>query len=257
MADVFISYKRAERPRVQLIADVLRADGSDVWFDARLGLGKGEGFDAEIEREVTSAACVLVCWTAEATKSIYVKAEAKKGLERDVLVPVFLEGCTLPVPFNAIDAADLAGWSGDITDERWIVVQAKVKETVERSKANYEHLAAHSRAEYDRVDDKLYPGTLELLSRRIAARSWQDASYYHNDVSALLGWIEDILEKEVGFNQAAYDEADRHSGGSWWHEWTNTYAPVRKAQLAGIREALHRIESAIVRSQEVFDRPSP
>ncbi|MGE0474734.1 MAG: toll/interleukin-1 receptor domain-containing protein, partial [Nitrospirales bacterium] len=136
MADIFISYKRAERPRVQLITDLLRADGFDVWFDTRLELGRGEGFDAEIEREVTSAACVLVCWTPEATKSVYVKAEAKKGIDREVLVPMFLEECVLPVPFNAIDAADLTGWSGNVTDERWIALQTKIKETVNRSKAD-------------------------------------------------------------------------------------------------------------------------
>lgn len=74
MADVFVFYKRAERPRVEQLAERLREVGLDVWFDARLDVGSGEGFDAEIEREVTSAACVVVCWTPEALKSIYVRA---------------------------------------------------------------------------------------------------------------------------------------------------------------------------------------
>ena len=112
MADVFISYKRAERARVARIAELLRESGLDVWFDARLEIGRGEGFDAEIEREVTSAACVPVCWTPEATKSIYVRAEAKKGLERQVLVPLFLEPCDLTIPFNGLDTGDLSHWNG-------------------------------------------------------------------------------------------------------------------------------------------------
>ena len=52
---------------------------------------------------MTSAYCVLACWTPVAVRSVYVRAEAKKGLENNTLVPVFLEQCTLPVPFNAID----------------------------------------------------------------------------------------------------------------------------------------------------------
>jgi hypothetical protein len=100
-ADVFVSYKRAERLRVARIAELLRESGFDVWFDARPEVGRGEGFDAEIEREVTSAGCVFVCWTRDATKSRYVKAEAKKGLERKALVPLFLEPCDLPIPSTA------------------------------------------------------------------------------------------------------------------------------------------------------------
>jgi hypothetical protein len=257
MADVFISYKRAERRRVQQIFDLLRAQGFDVWFDARLDLGRGEGFDTEIDREVTSAACVIVCWTPEAVKSIYVKAEAKKGLEREVLVPVLLEPCTLPVPFNAVDAADFHGWSGEDKDERWVALQAKIKETVEKSRADEEHRAAHSRAAYEHVADKIYPGTLELLSRRIAARDGEDGHAYHGDIAALLAWIAATLEKEVGFNQSAYDEADLHCGGSTWAWWTREYAPSRRLELTEMRAALHRIESAIFGSEEIFARPAP
>ena len=119
MADVFISYKRTERARVERIAELFRKSKIDVWFDASLEAGRGEGFDSEIEREVTSASCVLVCWTHEALKSVYVKAEAKKGLEREVMVPIFLEQCTLPVPFNAIDTIDLSNWSGDEQHPSW------------------------------------------------------------------------------------------------------------------------------------------
>jgi hypothetical protein len=37
-----------------------------------LEVGRGEGFDAEIEREVTSASSVLVCWTTAALSSVSV-----------------------------------------------------------------------------------------------------------------------------------------------------------------------------------------
>jgi hypothetical protein len=66
VAEVFISYKRDQRERVKVIADVLKDEKLSVWFDANLEAGRGEGFDAEIEREVTSAYCVLACWTPAA-----------------------------------------------------------------------------------------------------------------------------------------------------------------------------------------------
>ena len=134
MAEVFISYKRDQRERVELIADALRNEQFSVWFDANLEASRGEGFDAEIEREVTSAYCVLACWTPAATRSIYVRAEAKKGLERDALVLILLEQCALPVPFNAIDAVDLTHWHGDRGDPSWGRVLSQLKDKVARGK---------------------------------------------------------------------------------------------------------------------------
>jgi hypothetical protein len=68
MANVFISYKRSERDRVERMAELLREQNITVWFDAHLEAGHPEGFDAEIEREVTSAFCVMACWTPDAVK---------------------------------------------------------------------------------------------------------------------------------------------------------------------------------------------
>ncbi|HEV8083212.1 MAG TPA: TIR domain-containing protein [Chitinophagaceae bacterium] len=55
MADIFISYKRAERSRVEQIAMLFREEKFDVWFDSKLEVGRDEGFQSQIEREVTSA----------------------------------------------------------------------------------------------------------------------------------------------------------------------------------------------------------
>jgi hypothetical protein len=250
MADVFISYKRLQHERVRLIAELLRAEQLDVWFDARLEVGRGEGFDAEIDREVTSAACVLVCWTPEAVRSIYVKAESKKGLDRDVLVPVFLEPCTLPVPFNAIDAADLMGWTGDTLDPKWIALLEHVKKTVAQSKADDLQRAAHSAAEYERVDQKIYPGTLKLLIGRLVAKHDRDAWDYHSDIQAVFEWLESISKKEAILNARGYELADRQSGGSAWYWWENGAAAARSSKLAELREALHRIEVAMADSQK-------
>ncbi|MDF0665781.1 MAG: toll/interleukin-1 receptor domain-containing protein [Nitrospira sp.] len=257
MADVFISYKRAERARVDRIAQLLRGEELDVWFDARLDVGSGEGFDAEIEREVTSAACVLVCWTQEALKSVYVRAEAMKGLERDVLHPVFLERCNLPVPFNAIDTADLCSWNGKSDAPDWQRLVASVRARVDKSKADDKQRRAHSQAAYDRIPDHIFPGTLTILARRIAAIRERDAEDYHGDIMALLSWLESIAEKEARHTAYGYDLADRQCGGDAWRWWDRGGAAARSSEISCVRDALLRVEAALARSQELLDLPAP
>jgi TIR domain len=78
MTDVFISYRRDDRSRIELIAEKLRALKVDAWFDARLEAGKS--FSAEIARELDKAACVLACWSPGAVASDWVRGEAAEGL---------------------------------------------------------------------------------------------------------------------------------------------------------------------------------
>jgi hypothetical protein len=257
MADIFISYKRADRDRVEPMAELLREEKLEVWFDARLEVGRGEGFDAEIDREVTSAACVVVCWTREALNSYYVKAEAKKGLEQDVLVPVFLETVSLPVPFNGVDTADLSRWSGAADAPEWKRVLAIIKHKVSKSKEDAAHKRARSTAAYERITDKIYPGTLALLSQRIAAIRERDAEEYQADIEAIFSWLRAIAAKEARHTAYGYELADRQSGGDAWRWWDSGGAAERGAQIARVRCLLASVDSDLARSQELLSRPAP
>lgn len=111
MADVFISYKREERPQVERLATVLRGLGFSVWFDARLSAG--EAFTDEIDREVRTARVVLVCWSPAAAGSDFVKAEALIGFQARTLLSTFVagpDGWSPPVPFNGQHTEDLRAW---------------------------------------------------------------------------------------------------------------------------------------------------
>ena len=257
MADVFISYKRAEREHVERIAGILREKKMTVWFDANLEAGRGEGFDAEIEREVTSAHCVLVCWTKEALKSMYVKAEAKKGLEREALIPVFLEPCILPVPFNGVDAIDLTNWNGGEDDPRWNRVVESVQAKVDTSRADVNSRMAHSSAAYERVDDKIYPGTLAFLMRRVVAMGDWDARDYREDIYAILAWLASIAEKEKKLHIEGYDRAYRQDGGSAWVFWDRGGAAERCAQIRELRSVLATLDATLAQSEELLNRPAP
>jgi adenylate cyclase len=73
---------------------------------------------------------VVVLWSAEAVKSQWVRAEADMAREAGTLVQLSLDGTTPPMPFNRIQCADLAGWTGDPAAPGWRKVASSVAELV-------------------------------------------------------------------------------------------------------------------------------
>lgn len=69
---------------------------------------------------------MVVVWSAEAVKSQRVRAEADIAREAGTLVQLSLDGAPLPMPFNRIQCADLAGWTGDLDAPGWKKVVASV-----------------------------------------------------------------------------------------------------------------------------------
>ncbi len=218
MADVFISYKRNDRARVEDIAKALEEVGLSVWFDSRLELGAFQGFDQEIEREVNSAAAVLVCWTQDAVKSVYVRAESKKGLERDALVPVFLEMIALPVPFNDIDTVNLSDWNGNRDDIRWQRILARVRQLADKAKADRPALMQAALRAISELPPLLYPSTLQAIIPKLDSNSTVKleryrsegemvTSQYHDDIKSTLEWIMALAKDEERFIEKWYRDA--------------------------------------------------
>ncbi len=129
-SDVFISYKREERARVEAMAQALRDLKLSVWFDA--GLQSGHAFDEEINREVRGAKCVLVCWSPGAAASQWVRAEADIGRQRGVLAACFLEPCDLYPPFNLVHAEDLSVGGLDGANQAWLKIVDQIGRYVNR-----------------------------------------------------------------------------------------------------------------------------
>jgi TIR domain len=127
--DVFISYKREERPEVLAIAARLEALKVIVWYDAEMR--SGTTFDAEIDRNVRAARCVLVCWSPGAVSSDWVRGEATIGRERGVLAACLLKACDLPAPFNLVHANDLRAGVGPHNPE-WLAVLGRIGGLLDR-----------------------------------------------------------------------------------------------------------------------------
>jgi hypothetical protein len=128
MSHVFISYKREDELRVAQIAHALEAEGLDVWWDR--GLPGGESWHTNIETKLRDAGCVVVVWSLNSTSSEggFVREEARRGLGRNILVPVLIDAVNdLPLGFGEIQALDLTRWRGDRGDAHFQDVVAAVR----------------------------------------------------------------------------------------------------------------------------------
>lgn len=111
MADIFVSYARADKDRVSPLVDALGALGWSVWWDP--AITPGAEFDNMIAAELDAARTVVVVWTQNSVESRWVKGEARDAADRGVLVPVRLDASRLPIDVRAIHTIDLSAWGGD------------------------------------------------------------------------------------------------------------------------------------------------
>lgn len=117
MADVFVSYKKEDRPVAERLVRALRAAGKSVWWDD--ALNPAQAWDAMIEAEIAAAKHVIVVWTPRSVQSDWVRSEAHYAQDHGKLVPVIAEPCTLPIAFMLRQAVDLSAGRFDDSDPNW------------------------------------------------------------------------------------------------------------------------------------------
>jgi TIR domain len=108
MADVFISYSKADRLLVEQLAAYLESEGWSVWWDR--SLTAGETWRDEIARELAKARVALVVWTQDSIKSDFVRAEAGRAKADAKLIPVKAAGVEyrdIPLPFGEMHTEPL------------------------------------------------------------------------------------------------------------------------------------------------------
>jgi hypothetical protein len=106
MTDIFISYKREDHARVEALAQDLKAEGFEVWWDTDLAIGTN--YSKSISQELETAKAVVVVWTKSSVSSDWVQEEAARGKQRKVLVPVRLDEVEPPIGFGMFQTADLS-----------------------------------------------------------------------------------------------------------------------------------------------------
>jgi MFS family permease len=199
VTDVFISYKREERPLVEQIAHALGDLGFDVWFDA--GLAAGESFSDEINRVARLTNVNLVCWSPSAIASRWVKAEALIGFERDTLAAAYVagpDGFSAPAPFNAVHTVDLRKWCAEPSsgDPEWRSLLRRVGQACGRP-------------------DVARWGALSTRSSAAEIRAWLDefgeSSPLHSDVQTLRDAIDARHKERASAEPAARERQARHA----------------------------------------------
>lgn len=110
MTAVFLSYAREDTARVRPIAKALEAAGHSVWWDQHIT--GGDQFAHAIEQALDSADTVVVAWSQASCDSPWVRDEAAAGRDTNRLVPLCLDGCTVPLGFRQFQVIDLRSWNG-------------------------------------------------------------------------------------------------------------------------------------------------
>lgn len=117
MVDVFISYSRDNKDRVATIAQAVKAAGYDVWWDAELPPHRSYG--DVITEKIGMAKAAIVVWSQSSAQSEWVRAEADVARNQKKLVQTAIDDVMPPLPFNQIQYAELADWTGDPDDRNW------------------------------------------------------------------------------------------------------------------------------------------
>ncbi len=113
MADIFISYAKADRDLAAKLSAVLEAEGWSVWWDT--SLASGDSYRDEIMKQLAAARAVITIWTETSIKSDWVRAESGRAKADGKLIPVKARALTyadIPLPFGEmhtenVDAPEL------------------------------------------------------------------------------------------------------------------------------------------------------
>jgi hypothetical protein len=116
MADVFISYKREDRPAAERLARALEQLGFDVWYDFELL--SGDQYRHVIKAIIDQCKAAVVLWSRLSVESDFVLDEASYAKDLNKICPARIDDVQpLPFGFGGVHTDDLRGWNGQMTHE--------------------------------------------------------------------------------------------------------------------------------------------
>ncbi len=106
MSHIFLSYSSEDKSKAIKIINILADNGFKVWYDRNLPAGKE--YVTQIDIAAKESAAIVVLWSENSIKSSYVISEAIEGLERGVLLPIFLQNeVKPPIPLTSVQGLTL------------------------------------------------------------------------------------------------------------------------------------------------------
>ena len=135
VTDIFISYSRADRDRIEKLAAVLEADNFNVWWDKNIT--GGVEFSKETEARLDEAKVVLVVWSKNSIHSNWVADEATEGRERGCLVPIAIDEVKPKIGFRQFQTIAFENWNGEATSPEILELKAALTAQLTGSKPNF------------------------------------------------------------------------------------------------------------------------
>jgi hypothetical protein len=108
MADIFISYSKADHALALKLSAFLEAEGWSVWWDK--SLGAADLYRVEIMKQLAAARAVISIWTENSVRSDWVRAEAGRAKADGKLIPVKTPDVAyadIPLPFGEMHTENL------------------------------------------------------------------------------------------------------------------------------------------------------
>jgi hypothetical protein len=112
MGEVFISYKREDKGRVEPLVQALRDAGLSVWWDQ--DIPPGAPWRATIVKHLDACQLCVVIWSSNSTteEGRYVIEEAERAARRRAYLGLLLDGVAPPFGFTEQQALDLGAYAG-------------------------------------------------------------------------------------------------------------------------------------------------
>lgn len=190
--DIFISYARQDQEAAAQLAEYLEHEkGWRVFWDR--DIPAGDDWPEILETKISTAKCVVVLWSADASRSSWVKEEALFGKSRQNLVPARLDDSEIPFGFRRIHAEDLREWRHDTIPQGFLQLTDRIGE-----------LLADDR---DLPDRSLHDKELRLARKRTQTEHIS-VSDHNSDRDAVLDRLPGINEDILGFITKGYSELE-------------------------------------------------
>lgn len=116
-----ISYAHEDEDFASKLHLSLESKNYHVWRDSLIR--GGQDYDERIRAAIEAVGALVVVWSKDAIASKFVKGEARHGLERNVAIPLLINGIKptdLPYDFHSLNAIDFTEWRQH-TDEKCYV----------------------------------------------------------------------------------------------------------------------------------------
>jgi DNA-binding response OmpR family regulator len=126
--DLFLSYSRQDRAKIEVLAKILQQRGWTVWWDRHIK--SGTAYDKVIEQALTSAKAVIVAWSQTSVESDWVRAEAAFALKNTKLFPLRLDNSVLPLRFTQIHSINFSAWDGSDEHQAFRTLAADLSELI-------------------------------------------------------------------------------------------------------------------------------